>query len=147
MTLGGAGGYGLSANLGGLIAFGAVTFGAVTTAHLYAYAGGQIICVGSYGISGGAAEHFFFFSGSTFGHFGGPFVCTLTGTPAFSAAFAAASDNGVLQAQSSWLTFSGAATGPRYLASTNATINTFGSGASYFPGSSAGSVSNNGVYI
>lgn len=147
MTIGGAGGYGLAANLGGVIAFGAVTFGAVTTAHLYANSGGQIICAGSYGISGGAAEHFFAFSGSSIGHFGGPFVCTLTGAPAFSAAFAAATDNGVLEVQSSWLTFSGSATGPRYVASTNATINTFASGASYFPGSSAGSVSNNGIYV
>ena len=70
---------------------------------------------------------------------------TLTGTPAFSSAFANAQNNGTLIVGS--LSFSGSATGVRYLANENGVINTNGGGANFFPGNSAGSVSNGGVYV
>jgi hypothetical protein len=38
------------------------------------------------------------------------------------------------------------ATGTRYNGTLNSVINTFGGGANYFPGNSAGSVATGGVY-
>lgn len=147
-TIGGAGAYGLRANSGGGIGFSAVTFAAVSFAHIFIEYQGVAICTGNYTVSGSALAHFSLYgAGATLVNFAGPYVCTLVGTPAFAAGFARASDNAVLLAQNSWLTFSGAATGPRYNANANGTIDTNGSGASYFPGGSAGSVTNAGIYI
>jgi hypothetical protein len=80
-------------------------------------------------------------------------TCTLSGpcsiscanNPAFSTAFAAASDNSVIYAQSMNFSCTGA-TGTRYNAGANSTIDTGGGGASYLPGNAAGTTSNNGVY-
>lgn len=44
-------------------------------------------------------------------------------------------------------TFSGAITGQRYMALGNGVINTFGSGANYFPGTVAGTTDGFGVYL
>jgi hypothetical protein len=44
-------------------------------------------------------------------------------------------------------TFAGSATGPRYVVSLNGVINTFGGGASVFPGNSAGSIATGGQYV
>lgn len=71
-------------------------------------------------------------------------VVTLTGTPAFSWGFAQCSYMGLILA--SGVTFSGAATGPRYGVSLNSVIHTSGAGANFFPGSVAGSASNGGIY-
>jgi len=68
----------------------------------------------------------------------------VTGTPNFVGSFANASRNGTLQAIG--VTYSGSATGARYVASGNGVIYT-GGGASYFPGNAAGSTSTGGQYI
>ncbi len=73
-----------------------------------------------------------------------PPTVTLTGTPAWVTAFAYAFTAGAIS--TAGVTFSGASTGKRYLADANATINTFGSGANYFPGDVAGTVSGDAVY-
>lgn len=147
MTLGGIGTFCLSANSGGNIAYGNVAFAATTQAHINVGFLGTVLCAGNYSITGGSGAHFFTFgAGGNFGHFGGPYVCTLTGTPAFSVAFAQAGDNSFISAQNVWLTFSGAATGSHYFVYQNATIDTFSSGASYFPGSTSGTTLSNGVY-
>jgi len=44
------------------------------------------------------------------------------------------------------LTFSGSATGPRYLSATSGHINTGGGGASYFPGNAAGTATTGDYY-
>ena len=44
------------------------------------------------------------------------------------------------------ITFSGSATGQRYNASQNSVINTYGGGASYFPGNAAGATATGGQY-
>ena len=44
-------------------------------------------------------------------------------------------------------TFSGSATGTRYLVGINGTINTAGGGASYIPGNAAGSAATGGQYV
>jgi hypothetical protein len=44
-------------------------------------------------------------------------------------------------------TFTGTVTGVKYSSAANAIIQTNGAGANYFPGSSAGTTSNGGLYI
>jgi hypothetical protein len=70
---------------------------------------------------------------------------TLTGAPAFSWGFAQCASMGLILA--SGVTFSGAATGVRYGVTQNSVINTGAGGASYFPGSSAGSAASGGQYV
>lgn len=69
---------------------------------------------------------------------------TLTGTPAFSFAFASATNCGSIAG--GFNTFSGSATGPRYVVSLNGVISSAAGGASYFPGDSAGSAATGGQY-
>jgi hypothetical protein len=68
---------------------------------------------------------------------------TLTGTPNFSVAFADVS-GGELQCYG--MTFSGSATGIRYSVGNYGIIITNGGGASYLPGSTAGTQAVNGTY-
>lgn len=140
-------GNGLSASQGGTIQYQQCDFGACASGHMSAYNGGFIQNIGSYTISGSAPVHWAA-TGS-----GSNIICfstctvTLTGTPAFSTAFVAfdtvASGN---FAGYGPLTFSGAATGVRYSATLNAVIQTYGAGATYFPGDVAGSTATGGQY-
>lgn len=68
---------------------------------------------------------------------------TIVGTPAYASQCAYATGGGVIESSA---TFSGSATGQRYLAELNGVINTFGSGATYFPGSVAGVEATGGRY-
>ena len=69
----------------------------------------------------------------------------LVNAPAFSTATFFATEGGEVVVFPN-LTFSGQATGPRYLANLNGIISTFGSGASYLPGSTAGSTASGGQF-
>ena len=75
-----------------------------------------------------------------------PLYMNVYQTPDFSNGFAYATEGGVISVRRAY--FSGAATGMRYNAILNGTINSSGSGANYFPGSIAGVVdtSTGGVY-
>jgi hypothetical protein len=68
---------------------------------------------------------------------------TLTDTPAFSGAFVGAHGGGYIQSLS--CTFTGAATGTRYIVSSNAVIGT-DTGANHFPGNSPGISLTGGQY-
>jgi hypothetical protein len=69
---------------------------------------------------------------------------SVLGNPAYASQFAYASRIGLIVFNG---TFSGTATGTKYLADTNSVIQTFGGGASYFPGTGAtGSVTSGGQY-
>ena len=72
-------------------------------------------------------------------------ACTFTvsGTPAFAAAFVIAS--GLANIKIAGITYSGSATGKRYDSALNALINTQGGGASKFPGDVAGTATT-GLY-
>ena len=70
---------------------------------------------------------------------------TLTGTPAFAAAFANADLSSTVLVNGN--TFSGAATGARYSATNNAVISSGGAGATYLPGNAAGSTGAGGQYV
>ena len=69
---------------------------------------------------------------------------TVTGLTV-SSSFAAAILCGIIAIQAA--TFVGSATGTRYSATTNGVINTNGGGATFLPGSVAGSTANGGQYV
>lgn len=136
-------GIAVHAQNGGLINLGSgIDFGASTSAHMRCDLGGQIKnnYGSTYTISGGAAYHVYangglvILSGCTI---------TVTGTPAFSF-FAYITVGASFNAFGH--TYTGAATGTRYSVALNGVINTFGGGASYFPGSVAGSTATGGQY-
>lgn len=137
---------GLSAQTGGQIKnLGGIEFGACAFAHWDARDQGIVYGdygTGAYKVSGGAQAHFYAATGGQ--HAIRATTITLTGTPAFSLGFAYLESLSI--GQFDGLTFSGSATGPRYGLTTNSVIQTYGAGASYFPGSSAGSVGTGGQY-
>jgi hypothetical protein len=68
---------------------------------------------------------------------------TMSGTPAFSSWTVLSSSGGVVFAGNTW---SGAATGTRYLANLNGVINVNAGGANWIPGNAAGSTATGGQY-
>ena len=143
---GGAGGNGLTASYAGELLMSNCNFGACSGNHMYAAAGGSIIVMGSYSISGGAQCHA---QAATEGYIEMSSYpdrgvhLTISGNPNFSGGFTVAGAGSISAANNS---FTGSATGPRYDAHLNGVIFTNNHGASYFPGSVAGSVSTGGQY-
>jgi hypothetical protein len=121
-----------------------ISFGACAGSHIFCTGPALVQCTGSaYSIVGGAQYHINVSQGATVSAFSQ--TVTLTGTPAFSSEFAFATDTGNIKYISN--TFSGSATGTRYLAQINGTINTNGGGSTYLPGNAGGSVANGGIYV
>lgn len=116
-------------------------FGACATIHLRV-SGGATCRIFAYTISGGSQYHYLAESG-------GRITCvsvtvTLTGTPAFSAAFASASKLSSVDVEA--VTWSGSATGTRYIVNTNSIINTVTGSGTTLPGNAAGSAASGGQY-
>lgn len=127
----------------GAIYFGAgIEFGTCTGAQCYALADGYIQFNNSYAISGGGTYHLRADGGAIFAE---GITVTLTGTPTFSGAFAIAQNTGQLYVGGN--TYSGSATGIRYNVSAVSVIRTYGAGASYLPGDTAGVTSTGGQYV
>lgn len=128
---------------GGTVYWSGLDFGACGNAQVRAGDGGKAINIGNnYTISAGAIYHF---DASSLGEIRCQTnTVTLSGTPAYSTAFARAVGNAVVNAAS--ITFSGSATGTRYSATLNGVINVAGGGANYFPGNAAGSTATGGQY-
>ncbi|EGP07798.1 hypothetical protein CSIRO_2393 [Bradyrhizobiaceae bacterium SG-6C] len=121
---------------------GANDYGAAVTAHVWIEQNAYVEFTASYTISGGATRHLFATTG-------GIFVCsaktvTITGTPAFSSAFVVGSRTGVFNLPGN--TYSGSATGSRYIVSFNAVVDVGGGGVNYLPGNAAGSTVSGGQY-
>ncbi len=134
-------------NTGGSIVLnGNNTFASVAGSHIDA-SFGVVSITSSYTISGSAVSHYAVAAGGFLNTGSGPYVVTLTGTPAFSAAFVSASGCSNLGIASANLTFSGSATGQRYNVSTNAVVATASSGSTFFPGGTAGATATGGQYI
>ncbi|MBB5053061.1 hypothetical protein HNQ36_003052 [Afipia massiliensis] len=124
------------------VSFSNINFGACATQHIQVASGGTVSAIGNYSISGGSVNHVRVDgAGSQFN--GSTIAVTLTGTPNFAHSFTWGFSASV-QNWFSW-TFTGTATGSRYSVESNALVNTFGGGASYFPGNSAGSGTNSGT--
>lgn len=118
-------------------------FGATVSFHLRVLDGATVQATGNYSISGGAQAHWRPAAGSIIRVQSR--TITLTGTPNFTTAFVQCDFSASVIANG--LTFSGGSTGSRYSAVANATINTAGGGANYFPGNSAGTTATGGQYI
>lgn len=145
MEFANAGASGIQAGEGGQVhCLAGCVFGTSGNSHLLASDGGRIFLDASYTIVGGAAAHANAISGGQIKTTGTPTV-TLTGTPNFSSGFVTAAVGSVVDMVG--VTFSGPATGSRYVISANAVAYTNGAGATYFPGNSAGSTATGGQYV
>jgi len=118
-------------------------FGAVTNNHIDVERKSYALITGEYTISGGGIVHFSTATTGEIDYQGAGITITVSGTPAFIY-FAASSHFGILYVPN--ITWSGSATGSRYLAVYMGIIDTVGGGANYFPGDSAGSAATNGLY-
>jgi hypothetical protein len=119
-----------------------MNFGACTYEHMWALQGALIDNLTNWTISGGASSHA---NSSGQGYISaGSLTVTLSGTPAFSNAFASADMGGVIIMQ--YVTFTGSATGKRYNVTLNAVVNTAGGGATYLPGNVSGTTATGGQY-
>ncbi|WP_146126149.1 hypothetical protein [Burkholderia multivorans] len=115
--------------------------------HFLANAGGILNINGNYSIAnnGGAGSHYNVANAGIIAITNGITVTIGSGV-GISLAFATA--NGLSQITTSGVTYAGSSvTGPRYASNTNSVISTNGGGASYFPGSTAGSTSTGGQYL
>ena len=124
------------------ISINGVNFGACGYGHIVTNGFGIISCNGNYTISGNSPLHMYTLGGQISV---GPITVNLTGTPAFSSAFAQASQSGA-QIFVAGATYTGPATGVRYNAILNGTINTGTANATYLPGSGAGTLATGGQY-
>lgn len=132
----------LSTDLGSYLTYGNMDFGACASAQVAVGTEANCFAAFNYTISGSAVSHFH--TGAPAVLFVNPITITLTGTPAFSAYFAGTA--GGYQILSS-LTFVGSATGKRYLAHKNGTIDTFQTSETYLPGDVAGTTESGGKYV
>jgi hypothetical protein len=130
----------------GTLQFGNLNFGSATAAyHIGAFTtGASVNAISNYTISGGASIHWACVGGGRIEAAG--LTITLTGTPAFSYKFAVVTQ-GLGNIRCSSNTFSGSATGARYIIDSNGVIFTNGAGATYLPGDAAGSVGTGGQYV
>ena len=126
---------------GGTITIGAgIEFGACAgTAHVVAQGGGLVELDAAYTISGNATYHFYADGGTIFS--GSSRTVTASGSRAFTT-FAEATALGKIFGVSG--TYSGTFTGKRFNAALNAVINSYGGGASYWPGDAAGTTATGG---
>jgi hypothetical protein len=116
-----------------------LVFGTASQAHIQAVNLGQVLLTNSYTITGNASTHWFVENFAAINNGNVPITVTLTGTPAFSNAFALAAAMGLIN-PSSIVTFVGSATTTtiRYNTSGGGQIATSLSGSSYLPGGTAG---------
>jgi hypothetical protein len=132
-------GYGIIASSSAQILFSGVNFGVCASGHVQAQFYGQAIATGNYTISGNAPVSLFAPGGEIDM---ASITVTLVGTPAFSSEYAFAEfSGGHINAIS--MTYTGSATGNKFLVSLNGTINTAG-GLASLPGSTAGTATTGG---
>lgn len=112
-----------------------VIFGPCSGAHIYANNG--VFSIGSnYNIVGGGASHLRAYNVGKF--IFGPGVATLTGTPAFSTSFVDGNISSMINLSSGGFTYSGAATGVRFVIDNLTGIFGTGANVNYFPGNAPG---------
>lgn len=138
-----SGSYGFNCTAGATIQYETMDFGTCGFDHILCQTGAHITASGNYSITAGAGRHLNTIAGGIIRVLSR--TLTITGTPAFSTAFAEASELGIMRLVSN--TYSGSATGPRYSVTGNSVIQTFGAGATALPGNSAGSTATGGQYL
>lgn len=124
---------------GAVVKFQNIDCDETTGIHLWSQQAAVLEATGNYTISGSALQHWN--AGVNAQVIVNSRTVTITGTPAFSSAYARANMSGVVFAQLN--TYSGSATGSRYNADENGTIRTL---AGTLPGDSAGSTATGGQY-
>lgn len=144
MTAGGANPKLVSTDSGGVINIAATCdFGpALTGDQIQSQIGGTVWLQSNYTVSGSANTHYNAAQNGNIWLAG--YTVTVTGNPTYSTAFCSASVSGQVSANSS--TYTGAATGQRYVAASGGVINTASGGGNFFPGSVAGTTNTGGIY-
>ena len=140
----GNGVHALNATYNGFIQFQNLVFGMCGGFHIRSDMNGIVQGVSgtSYAITGGAVAHYnVAFAGNIRIQAN---TITLTGTPAFSSAFASGAINGCMGVNNN--TYNGTATGKRYDVMSNAVINTNSAGPNYLPGDAIGTTAQGGQY-
>lgn len=137
-----SGGNCLLASPAGKIEHGNVVFGVATARHINAAYDGNITAISSYAITGGALSHILSSGGSVVSS---GLTMTITGTPAFSSAFAVANRRGLAVILGN--TYSGSATGKRYDITANSIIDTSGASTTALPGDASGTTATGGQYV
>ena len=129
---------------GAIMSLWGVDCGTATGSSHVAAQGGLIYIDANYTISGSATYHY---SASTFGEiYSNGKTCTISGTPTFTD-FANASTLGLIYGSSNTWTGAVNASTRRYNSQGNSLINTFGAGATYYPGTVAGTTASGGQYL
>ncbi|MFG1414055.1 phage tail protein [Xanthobacter sp. VTT E-85241] len=123
-----------------------VDFGPCLYSQVQAYGGSFVLFQSGYRISSGGQNHIYA-SGRSYISYAtpGPIPVAITGTPSFTDQFAWADSMSTITAMSA--VFSGASTGKRHTIDQNSLCVTGGGGVNFFPGSVAGAVSNDAVFI
>lgn len=129
------------ASLGGYLALGVINYGACAESHIECGTGATIVPGGNYTISGGAVSHLHCGAPGTI--LAGTITVTLTGTPAFSAYFAGVAEGTITVTGVTW---SGSATGRRYLAHKGGIIDVGAGTITTLPGDVAGYSDVSGTY-
>jgi hypothetical protein len=119
-----------------------IDFGAGFYDHIRPEFGGFVYATGDWKISAGATHHINTSAGGQF--YGAGHTITLTGTPAFTNFVYADAISIIIAHANTW---SGGATGQRYLVNMNSLIFTNAGGPNYFPGNSAGGFATGGQYV
>ena len=123
---------------------GKMEYGACAGWHIVVSGNSTLYLNASYTISAGCGVHWYCAEESVIFVSAG-ITITISGTPAFSTYFAFATRVGFILCYS--ITFSGSATGTRYLSDKNSVLDTNGGGATYLPGNALGSTATGGQYI
>lgn len=112
-----------------------INFGACANSHMVAQGNGIIhMSFGTYTISGGGQRHAYCLGRS---YIDMSFTTvTVSGTPAFSSSFVDCTSMSYINAVV--ISYTGSATGTRFVVAKNSLIDTNAGGANYFPGNSAG---------
>ncbi|MFG1409524.1 phage tail protein [Xanthobacter sp. VTT E-85241] len=123
-----------------------VDFGPCLYSHVQAYGGSFILFQSGYKISAGGQNHIYA-SGRSYISYAtpGPIPVAITGTPSFTDQFAWADSMSTITAMTA--VYAGSCTGQRHTIDQNSLCVTGGGGVNFFPGSVAGAVSNDAVFI
>jgi hypothetical protein len=134
-----------------VVLFGNIVFGASTYYHLFSETSAELSFINACTISGSATISIVLgYGGFVRSRGSGSITVTLTGTPAFSGFFCYIGTTSVYHSNNNepaYITFSGSATGTRYLCESNGVANLNAAGPNYFPGNVAGSTSTGGQYL
>ncbi len=140
------GGMAISASGGSsIINFSGIDFGQCVGNHVQAMNGASVSASGNYTISGGSSTGAHWYAIGHGAIQASSKTITISGTPAFSAAFAWC-DRGLGYFSVFGNTFTGSATGLRYVINGNGVCFTNGAGATYLPGGTAGTTATGGQY-